>query len=75
MPADVTAVQAFLAELKRRSLVLGEREAALRLLERAQAERDPQLVLTAVEPTLDPLRSDPRFIEIVKSLRLPAGAR
>jgi adenylate cyclase len=62
-------------ELAGISLVLGEREAALRLLERAHAAKDPQLVLTAVEPTLDPLRSDPRFIEILKSLRLPAGAR
>jgi adenylate cyclase len=60
-------------ELAGISLVFGEREAALRLLERAFAEGDPQLVLTAVEPTLDPLRDDPRFIEILKSLRLPAA--
>jgi adenylate cyclase len=60
-------------ELAGISLVFGDREAALRLLERAQAERDPQLVLTAVEPTLDPLRNDPRFIGILKSLRLPGG--
>jgi adenylate cyclase len=60
-------------ELAGISLVFGDREAALRLLERAYAEGDPQLVLTAVEPTLDPLRNEPRFIAILKSLRLAGG--
>lgn len=57
-------------ELAGISLVLGDRDAALRLLGRAFAERDPQLVLTLVEPTLDPLRPDPVFMRILEGLGL-----
>jgi TolB-like protein/tetratricopeptide (TPR) repeat protein len=40
---------------------LGERDHALEWLERAYAERSPQLVVLKVEPRLDGIRSDPRF--------------
>ena len=40
---------------------LGEKEKALDALERAYAERSRALAYIAVEPQLDPLRSDPRF--------------
>jgi len=42
-------------------LALGEKEEALQWLERAYDEHDWGLVVLAVEPRLDPLRSDPRF--------------
>ena len=40
---------------------LGEKEEALNLLEKAYEERYPWLMHLAVEPRLDPLRSEPRF--------------
>ena len=43
---------------------LGDREKALDLLERAWAERNAPLVFLNVDPALDPIRDDPRFIRI-----------
>jgi adenylate cyclase len=54
---------------------LGNTERAIRLLERALDEGDPQLIMTAADPTFDPLRGDPRFIRILRALRLPTDAR
>jgi adenylate cyclase len=51
----------------------GERESALRLLERALDVNDPQLIMTAVVPALAPLRSEPRFQRILAALGLPGG--
>jgi hypothetical protein len=61
-------------ELAGVALVLGDHESAVRLLQVAFDEGDPQLALAAVEPTLDPLRDDPRFVRILEELRLPAGS-
>jgi adenylate cyclase len=52
-------------------LALGDRGAALRLLERAFEQSDPQLILVAIEPTLDPLREDPRVVGMLRALGLP----
>jgi adenylate cyclase len=60
-------------ELAGVALVLGDHESAVRLLQVAFDEGDPQLALAAVEPTLDPLRDDPRFVRILEELRLPSG--
>jgi tetratricopeptide (TPR) repeat protein len=74
----------FLGELQERSkrvyvpaydlavvhLALGENEAALQWLQRAYDEHDWGLVVLAVEPRLDPLRSDPRFQGLVRKVGL-----
>lgn len=47
-------------------VALGEREKALTLLERAYLEHDSQLQFLRIDPELDPLRSEPRFEELVR---------
>ncbi len=49
---------------------LGERDRAFEWLSRADEERHPWLVLLNVEPLLDPLRSDPRFADLVARIGL-----
>jgi TolB-like protein/Tfp pilus assembly protein PilF len=49
---------------------LGDRDAAFELLERAFREHSYQLVSLKVDPTLDGLRDDPRFGELLARLRL-----
>jgi len=39
-------------------------------LQKAYDEQDWALLVLAVEPRLDPLRSDPRFLELCRKLRL-----
>ncbi len=48
-------------ELAKLQLALGNRAEALALLQRAHTERSHSLVFLAVDPQLDPLRSDPAF--------------
>jgi TolB-like protein/DNA-binding winged helix-turn-helix (wHTH) protein/Tfp pilus assembly protein PilF len=50
---------------------LGEKDEAFTLLEKSIGERSTFLVDTKWEPRLDPLRSDPRFIPILKQIGLP----
>lgn len=51
---------------------VGEVDRAVSYAERALRDRDPLLVLMArTWPTLDGLRADPRFVEIVRQLGLP----
>ena len=52
-------------------VALGERERALASLERAYAEHDNQLQFLAIDPHLDPLRSNPRFQDLVRRVGLP----
>ncbi len=49
---------------------LGENETALRWLEKAYSERATSLVFLKTEPFLDPLRSDPGFITLLKKMDL-----
>jgi TolB-like protein/Tfp pilus assembly protein PilF len=51
-------------------LALGDKEQALAWLEKAYRERDLLLANIAVEPWWDPLRDDPRFIDILRRMRL-----
>ena len=47
---------------------LGETSAALDWLDRAYTERSDRLVYLGVYPIADPLRSDPRFKELLKKI-------
>jgi tetratricopeptide (TPR) repeat protein len=50
---------------------LGEKEQALSFLEKAFADRSNGLIFMGVEPELDPIRSDPKFIKLERELKLP----
>jgi tetratricopeptide (TPR) repeat protein len=52
-------------------VALGDHERALTWLERAVEERAPHVVEMAVEPALDPLRSDLRFVRLLERVGLP----
>ena len=49
---------------------LGENDQALRWLERAYEDRDTWTQWTNIWPLLDPLRSEPRFIALLKKVGL-----
>jgi TolB-like protein/DNA-binding winged helix-turn-helix (wHTH) protein/Flp pilus assembly protein TadD len=53
----------------------GENALALQWLERAYAERDEELVWVAVEPWYEPLRADPRFIDLLARMKLGGDTR
>lgn len=50
---------------------LGDNEAAISWLEKSLADRSNGLVFLQVEPQLDGLRADPRFIALQKRLHFP----
>ncbi len=50
---------------------LGEKGQAFALLDKAFDERDNMMVLLKVEPTFDPLRSDPRFTALCQRIGFP----
>jgi eukaryotic-like serine/threonine-protein kinase len=50
---------------------LGEKELVFEWLERAYQERSSWLTFLKVEPSFDALRSDPRFVNLVKRVCLP----
>jgi tetratricopeptide (TPR) repeat protein len=52
-------------------VALGERAQALQWLQRAYEERDVQMVEIGVDPRLDPLRSDPRFQDLLRRMNFP----
>ena len=51
--------------------VLGDNERALALLERDDREEGKNLWNVYLQPELDPIRDDPRFIAMLRSLNLP----
>jgi hypothetical protein len=50
---------------------LGDKEKAFVWLEKAYAERASQLSWVKVDPTFDPLRSDPRFQDLLRRMNFP----
>ena len=52
-------------------LGLGQNELAMNWLQKAYADRSNGLVFLKVEPELDPVRSDPRFIALIQKLNFP----
>lgn len=52
---------------------LGERDAALALLEKAVGDGDAYLPFLAVDPHFTPLRNDPRFRDLLRSAGVPAA--
>jgi serine/threonine-protein kinase len=50
---------------------LGDKDGAFRYLDRALAERDGMLAYLKTYPALGPLRSDPRFNELLRWVNLP----
>jgi adenylate cyclase len=56
-------------------LALGRADRSLLELERGREARDPWLVCLHVDPMLDPLRRNPRFLEIERAVLGPAGGR
>ncbi len=50
---------------------LGDKERAMQWLERAYQERSDGLVYLEVDPRLDRLRSDARFVNLVRRVGLP----
>ncbi|HEX2713824.1 MAG TPA: protein kinase, partial [Candidatus Acidoferrales bacterium] len=50
---------------------LGEKDQAFASLEKAYEQREPLLIEARVEPLFDPLRSDPRFADLLRRLGLP----
>jgi len=50
---------------------LGEKRQALDLLDTAYEQRSWELVFIQVEPWLDDLREEPRFIELVEKMKFP----
>ena len=52
-------------------LALGHRSEAFIWLERGYRERDPLMVIMKAYPLLDPLRSDPRFDDLLRRIGFP----
>ncbi|HEY7111591.1 MAG TPA: protein kinase [Thermoanaerobaculia bacterium] len=54
---------------------LGDRDQAMRWLEKANTERDPWITALQVEPMFDPLRADPRFQDLLRRVGFPPPLR
>ena len=52
------------------AIIVGEKDQAFEWLDKAYNGRDFVLVLLKIEPTFDPLRSDPRFPVLLKRVGL-----
>jgi hypothetical protein len=52
-------------------LALGDKEQAVSRLEKAFEEHSHWLAYLKVDPVLDPLRSDPRFQDLLRRMNFP----
>ena len=60
-----------LAEIALVYSVLGERQKAFAWLEKAYEQHDTQMINLKVDPQYDPLRSDPRFQDLLRRMNFP----
>jgi adenylate cyclase len=51
----------------------GDKSRALDWLEKGYEVRDPNMVFIGIDPSWDPVRSEPRFRALVEKMRLPVG--
>jgi serine/threonine protein kinase/tetratricopeptide (TPR) repeat protein len=58
------------SDLAKAQLALGETDAAFGLLEQAFDERRGLLVYLRIEPIFDPVRTDPRFVDLLRRMHL-----
>ncbi len=58
-------------ELATAYTALGDKNNAVRALEKAHADRVPSMVYTKVDPALDALRPDPRFQALLRRMNFP----
>jgi TolB-like protein len=66
---DVEAYSPYMIAL--RYTTIGETDEAFAWLERGYRDRDPFMTLLRVSPGLDPLRSDPRFDDLLRRIGFP----
>jgi len=59
------------AELAILFVGLGDKEGAIASLEKAYAAHDVQMQFLKVDPNYDSLRSDPRFVDLMRKVGLP----
>ncbi|HEX6806082.1 MAG TPA: FlgO family outer membrane protein [Terriglobales bacterium] len=53
------------------SVIAGERDQAFKYMENAYSDHDSELTMCIRYPALDPIRSDPRYKELMRKLQLP----
>ena len=81
--AEAEKALAQLGELSKRRFVsafpiawihlgLGNNDRTFDWLEKAYEERAPRLVYLKAERAFDPLRSDPRFVDLLRRLKFPS---
>jgi tetratricopeptide (TPR) repeat protein len=70
---DTTAADAYVPgyHLALAHTGLGRPDRAFALLERACRDREPAVINVRVEPRFEPLRRDPRYANLLRTLRLP----
>ncbi len=56
------------------SAIIGETEEAMTWLERAYEDRDPLLLFAKIDRRFDPLRSDPRFDDLLRRIGFPESS-
>lgn len=68
----VSRLKAFPIDIASVYAVLGDRDEAFRVLQKAIDERNQQIVVLAEDPTLQNLHSDPRWKALVRRMNFPA---
>jgi len=64
-----------LADIAGYYMYLGDREKGFALLERSYSDKEPGLLTIALSPNLDDVRTDPRYLDLLKRLGLNKTAQ